>query len=209
MKTTSNNSQYLSYSISKIFNQQYQILHFLSFFILLGCGITLGILLSFYVKGCNLNLQVSRLSLSEIPQQKSEISCTTTAAEEAAAAEKSHVELRNYLKPPRVMHDMNDKELLWRASMSPRIKGYPYGRTPKVAFMFLTRGPVFLAPLWERFFKGHERFYSIYVHSNPSYNGSRPESPVFRGRRIPSKVSFVIARSVYFVFGIYLSFDCD
>ncbi|KAI9120108.1 hypothetical protein K1719_008756 [Acacia pycnantha] len=99
----------------------------------------------------------------------------------------TYVGLKNYLKPPPVMHDMDDKELLWRASMAPRIKEYPFNRTPKVAFMFLTRGPVFLAPLWQKFFKGHEKYYSIYVHSNPSYNGSDPESPVFHGRRIPSK----------------------
>lgn len=82
---------------------------------------------------------------------------------------------------------MDDEELLWRASMAPKIKEYPFNRTPKVAFMFLTRGPVFLAPFWEEFFKGHEKYYTIYVHSNPSYNGSDPESPVFHGRRIPSK----------------------
>ncbi|KAH7516503.1 hypothetical protein FEM48_Zijuj10G0142000 [Ziziphus jujuba var. spinosa] len=96
--------------------------------------------------------------------------------------------LEEFLKPPNVMHDMNDEELLWRASMAvPRVPTYPFNRVPKIAFMFLTRGPVFMAPLWEKFFKGHEGYYSIYVHSNPSYNGSMPESPVFHGRRIPSK----------------------
>ncbi|EEF27143.1 conserved hypothetical protein [Ricinus communis] len=71
--------------------------------------------------------------------------------------------------------------------MAPRIPQYPFERVPKVAFMFLTRGPVLMAPLWEKFFKGHEGLYSIYVHSNPSYNESEPESPVFNSRRIPSK----------------------
>lgn len=73
--------------------------------------------------------------------------------------------------------------------MAPRIAKYPFHRVPKVAFLFLTKGPVHLAPLWEKFFKGHQGLYSIYVHSNPSYNGSYPETPVFQGRRIPSKVS--------------------
>jgi hypothetical protein len=101
------------------------------------------------------------------------------------------VGLKEHLKVPDVKHDMDEKELLWRASMTPRIREYPFDRVPKVAFMFLTKGPVLMAPLWERFFQGHEGLYSIYVHSSPSYNESEPESPVFHGRRIPSKVSFL------------------
>ncbi|KAA8532683.1 hypothetical protein F0562_032716 [Nyssa sinensis] len=85
------------------------------------------------------------------------------------------------------MHDMEDEELLWRASMAPRIEEFPFKRVPKVAFMFLTRGPVLLAPLWEQLFKGQEGLYSIYIHSDPSFNESEPESSVFHGRRIPSK----------------------
>lgn len=88
------------------------------------------------------------------------------------------------------MHEMGDEELLWKASMAPKIDEFPFKRVPKVAFMFLTRGPVLLAPLWELFFKGHEGLYSIYVHSDPSFNGSEPDKSVFYGRRIPSKVSF-------------------
>ncbi|OIV90910.1 hypothetical protein TanjilG_16870 [Lupinus angustifolius] len=99
----------------------------------------------------------------------------------------THMVFKEFLKPPNVMHDMGEEELLWRASMNPKVPEYPFDRVPKVAFMFLTRGPIFLAPLWEKFFKGHEGYYSIYVHSDPSYNGSHPESPVFHGRRIPSK----------------------
>ncbi|RYR55576.1 hypothetical protein Ahy_A06g030767 [Arachis hypogaea] len=33
------------------------------------------------------------------------------------------------------------------ASFGPRIKDYPFKRVPKVAFMFLTKGPLPLAPL--------------------------------------------------------------
>ncbi|CAI0436557.1 unnamed protein product [Linum tenue] len=54
--------------------------------------------------------------------------------------------------------------------------------------MFLTRGPLPLAPLWELFFKGHEGFYSVYVHNLPNYNHTDPLDSVFHGRRIPSKV---------------------
>ncbi|XP_052176287.1 glycosyltransferase BC10-like [Diospyros lotus] len=95
--------------------------------------------------------------------------------------------LKEYLKPPEAMHDMNDKELMWRASMAPRIRQFPFNRTRKVAFMFLTRGYLPLARLWERFFEGNEGFFSIYVHALPSFNGTVSEESVFQGRRIPSK----------------------
>ncbi|XVF53886.1 hypothetical protein PTKIN_Ptkin05aG0135800 [Pterospermum kingtungense] len=85
------------------------------------------------------------------------------------------------------MHSMKDEELLWRASMVPKIKEYPIKRVPKVAFLFLTKRKLLLAPLWERFFQGHQGLYSIYVHSDPYYNQTVPKSSVFYGRRIPSK----------------------
>ncbi|GMI87844.1 hypothetical protein like AT1G68390 [Hibiscus trionum] len=97
------------------------------------------------------------------------------------------VGLTEFLEPPKVMHDMDDEELLWKASMTPRIARYPFDRVPKVAFLFLTKGPVLLAPLWEAFFKGHQGLYSIYVHSDPSFHSSEPNGSVFYGRRIPSK----------------------
>lgn len=97
--------------------------------------------------------------------------------------------LNRWIKPPsNLLHTMNDKELLWRASFVPRIKKYPFNRLPKIAFMFLTKGPLPLSPLWERFLKGHEGLYSIYIHSLPSYNAEFPPSSVFYGRQIPSQV---------------------
>ncbi|PON53098.1 Glycosyl transferase [Parasponia andersonii] len=90
-----------------------------------------------------------------------------------------------------LMHDMNDEELFWRASMVPRIQELPYEAVrPKVAFMFLTHGLLPLAPLWEKFFKGHEGFYSIYIHTHPSFNDTTPENSVFYGRRIPSQTVY-------------------
>ena len=108
--------------------------------------------------------------------------------------------LRDWLTPKELCHSMNDKELLWRASMVPHIDEYPYNRTPKVAFMFLTRGSLPLAPLWEMFFKGHEGLYSIYLHRPPGFTNKHPESPVFYERQIPSKVrtrKFILAFSSY------------
>uniref|UniRef100_A0A161ZPE6 Uncharacterized protein n=1 Tax=Daucus carota subsp. sativus TaxID=79200 RepID=A0A161ZPE6_DAUCS len=92
-----------------------------------------------------------------------------------------------------VAHNMDDDELFRRASMVHRIQEVPYEHTSKVSFMFLTKGPLPLAPLWEKFFKGHEGFYSIYIHSDPSHNESLPEDSVFHGRRIPSKLSMIDA----------------
>ena len=86
-------------------------------------------------------------------------------------------------------HSMTDEELLWRASFAPGVRRYPFRRVPKVAFMFLTRGPLPLAPLWERFFRGNEGRYSIYVHALPSYRANFTSESVFYRRQIPSKVS--------------------
>lgn len=96
---------------------------------------------------------------------------------------------QQWIRPPsNLMHNMSDKELLWRASIVPRIKKYPFRRVPKVAFMFLTKGPLPLAPLWERFLKGHEELFSIYIHSLPTFHANFPPSSVFYRRQIPSQV---------------------
>ncbi|KAI9088590.1 hypothetical protein K1719_029704 [Acacia pycnantha] len=166
--------------------------------ILLGCGITLGIIISFYLQNRNFSVEFTRFSISSSSSSSSSSRILTplpifqrpqteTRNIPASKSKSNSSSMKEYLKPPVVMHDMDEDELLWRASMSPRIPDYPFERVPKVAFLFLTKGPVHLAPLWELFFKGHEGYYSIYVHSNPSYNGSDPESKVFHGRRIPSK----------------------
>ena len=96
--------------------------------------------------------------------------------------------LRDWIAPKELSHSMSDKELMWRASMVPYIEKYPYNRMRKVAFMFLTRGRLPLGPLWEKFFKGHEGRYSIYLHASPEFTEEPPESSVFYKRRIPSKV---------------------
>ncbi|KAH6793188.1 Core-2/I-branching beta-1 [Perilla frutescens var. hirtella] len=96
--------------------------------------------------------------------------------------------IESWVKPPaNLFHKINDTELLWRASFVPKIKKYPFKRIPKIAFMFLVRGPLPLAPLWEKFFKGHEKLYTIYVHSLPSYQPDFQPSSVFYGRQVPSQ----------------------
>ncbi|KAK1375831.1 glycosyltransferase BC10 [Heracleum sosnowskyi] len=104
--------------------------------------------------------------------------------------EEPKTSLAQWTKPPsNLLHSMSDKELFWLASLVPRRKEYPFTRVPKIAFMFLTKGPLPLAPLWERFFSGHDRQYSIYIHSLPSFVPNFPASSVFYKRQIPSEVS--------------------
>lgn len=98
--------------------------------------------------------------------------------------------LESWIRPPSTLkHEMSDTELFWRASFVPRIKKYPFERTPKIAFMFLTRISLPMAPLWERFFKGHKGLYSIYIHSLPNNQTNLLPSSVFYRRQIPSQVS--------------------
>ncbi|KAK4426638.1 Glycosyltransferase BC10 [Sesamum alatum] len=85
-----------------------------------------------------------------------------------------------------LVHNMSDDELLERASrVSSQVESEKF--VPKVAFMFLTPGPLPLSPLWDMFFEGHHGMYSIYVHPHPSYNESLPTTSAFCGRRIPSQ----------------------
>ncbi|XVE92595.1 hypothetical protein REPUB_Repub01dG0112000 [Reevesia pubescens] len=96
-------------------------------------------------------------------------------------------ELLTWIAPKDVWHSMTDEELMWRASMLPNILEYSYNRTPKVAFLFLSRGRLPLAPLWEKFFMGNKGLYSIYIHTSPEFIDEPPVTSVFYKRRIPSK----------------------
>ncbi|KAL6005974.1 hypothetical protein ACLOJK_040019 [Asimina triloba] len=87
--------------------------------------------------------------------------------------------LDHWIRPPvNLMHTMSDEELFWRASFVPRREKYPFERVPKVAFLFLTKGPLPLSPLWDKFLKGHEGLFSIYIHSLPSYKANFPPTSV-------------------------------
>ncbi|OVA17129.1 Glycosyl transferase [Macleaya cordata] len=57
---------------------------------------------------------------------------------------------------------------------------------PKIAFLFLTNSDLTFAPLWERFFKGNERLFNIYIHADPSVKLT-PPGGVFTGRFIAGK----------------------
>lgn len=101
---------------------------------------------------------------------------------------KQNSTFENFISPTNLMHDMSDDELFWRASLAPRKKSYPFKRVPKIAFMFMTRGPLPLLKLWERFFAGHEKLFTIYVHSLPGYKLEVNVTSPFFGRQIKSEV---------------------
>jgi len=220
------NNQNPSNSISK--NCHLQLVRFLPNLLLLAIGVTIGIIISFFLKSCS-SLPTTQFSHSltknvslpmSFPIEKPKV-CNSSLDKEGLKVfiqssnvkhgvkvfnqlsnVKHHVkefiqpfnfvqhDMKEFIMPSNVVHDMSDEELFWRASMTPKIHEYPFDRVPKVAFMFLVRDIVPLALFWEKFFIGQEGYYSIYVHSSPSYNGSDPESSVFHARRIPSKVSF-------------------
>lgn len=110
-----------------------------------------------------------------------------------------------FIHPDNLTHAMSDDELFWRASMvSKKENYYPFKRVPKVAFMFLTRGPLPMLPLWERFFSGHDKLFSIYVHALPGYELNVSSSSVFYRRQIPSQV-FLFLSSICLVLMLYHS----
>lgn len=178
-------------STTKVFSSPAQgfvnILYYILFF---AFGLTFGIIITFYSRNFSFNLQFTQFSLSTSSYSLSPpLSSSLSSSASVSKTVKSRTGLQEYMKPPNVMHDMNDEELLWRASMVPKRSEFPgVEPAPKVAFMFLIKQTVSFAPLWEKFFKGNEGLYSIYVHSDPSFNQSENESSMFRDRRIPSKV---------------------
>lgn len=82
-------------------------------------------------------------------------------------------------------------QLMALAAAAPRAARVAPGGAPKVAFLFLAKWDLPMAPLWERFFEGHRGLYSVYVHTDPAFNASAaaPDSgSAFHRRHIPSKV---------------------
>ncbi|KAJ4963138.1 hypothetical protein NE237_023077 [Protea cynaroides] len=197
-----------SASILKLFKDQLSLLDFFFCVLLLGFCLAVGAIISSYLidhKSLISSVTEFYVSLSSPPPAQLpllpppitspslELLSTsippTEPPEQPTVLMTSSLERNGTkLQPPMAMEEISDEELLRRASMVPRIQKSQHKKSLKVAFMFLTRGSLPLAPLWEKFFKGHEGLYSIYVHSNPSYNGSvEPEGSVFHDRRIPSK----------------------
>lgn len=172
---------------AKLHTSQGYLQNVVVYFLFFGSGLVVGLTLSFYLRDLPSSLHFKQFS--------SDSMALTTATATAPPPRPSpppppklRVGLKEYLRVEKTGHDMTEAELLWRASMKPKIEEFPFKRTPKVAFMFLAKGDLPLAPLWELFFRGHQGLFSIYVHSQPSYKGTFPQASVFHGRRIPSKV---------------------
>lgn len=188
--TPASSVSYLKLRLS--INPQLHLLNFFSHLLLFGSGLLVGITLALCLP------DLSSLSF-QFQQQLPSSSSSLPSIPHTVSLNQTNQTLTTLVIPhglrdlfrsddEKTMHDMNEQEMLWRASLVPKIKEVPFKYKPKVAFMFLTKGPVLLAPLWERFFKGNEGLYSIYVHSHPSYNETLHQNSVFYGRRIPSKV---------------------
>ncbi|KAJ7975144.1 Core-2/I-branching beta-1,6-N-acetylglucosaminyltransferase family protein [Quillaja saponaria] len=183
-------AQEQSKSISKLLNSSFQlsyIFRFVFFFI----GLSIGMIISLNYKSFRTNLQGILFFPSSPPRPPlpPPLILPPSPPNQPPVTQQPPpppLPLASNVQLP-VVHNMDDKELFWRASMVPRINESPYEHVPKIAFMFLTKGPMPLGPLWEMFFRGHKGLYTIYIHSHPSYNGAVPEDSVFYGRRIPSK----------------------
>ena len=85
-------------------------------------------------------------------------------------------------------HNLTDEQLFLKASSMPIGLSHNHSWTPKLALLFLTRGPLPFHILWDRWLKGHDGFYSVYVHPRPGYKYGAEVADVFRGREIPSQV---------------------
>ncbi|GFZ05989.1 core-2/I-branching beta-1,6-N-acetylglucosaminyltransferase family protein [Actinidia rufa] len=91
--------------------------------------------------------------------------------------------------------DLDDLALFRRAAIAlprprPRRPVSRLGTTnpkPKIAFLFLTNTDLHFAPLWDRFFSGHERLYNVYVHADSATQVADHGGDVFSGRFIKAR----------------------
>lgn len=215
MKNQGNHLQLIN-STLKLHSQMY--LHtFLIYLFIFASGLFIGFTLDFSIRDIPFHSQISQFSLVLSSPPTSQPHSTANSTKIVSETASNH----DCSKLPRTMHVVNgmrnktrlafdkysnriqdmrnisDKALISRALRVSR-RHYEHETIPKVAFLFLTRGNLHLAPLWEMFFKGNEGFYSVYVHTQPSFNGSYPENSVFHGRRITSKAS-TICPSTFFL----------
>ncbi|KAJ7970357.1 Core-2/I-branching beta-1,6-N-acetylglucosaminyltransferase family protein [Quillaja saponaria] len=174
--------QQQSQQFAKLMNPHLHFSHIFRF-VFFVIGLSLGITISLNFKSFTINLQEILFSPSSQSTQPPMLHQLSQPLVQLTA----HGRLVSDSQPS-LLHNMDDNELFRQASLVPRINEFPHEHVPKVAFMFLTKGPIPLSPLWEMFFKGHEGLYTIYIHTPPSYNGVVPEDSVFYGRRIPSKL---------------------
>ncbi|XP_024194108.1 glycosyltransferase BC10 [Rosa chinensis] len=69
--------------------------------------------------------------------------------------------------PPAPAREYNDDEIAARVVIKEILSAPPVqSKNPKIAFMFLTPSAVPFEKLWDKFFKGHEGKFSVYVHAS-------------------------------------------
>ncbi|GMI89528.1 hypothetical protein like AT4G31350 [Hibiscus trionum] len=79
--------------------------------------------------------------------------------------------------------ELSDEETRSHVVIREILKTPPIQSTnPKIAFLFLTTGTLHFEPLWDKFFRGHEDRFSVYVHT--SREKPVHTSPYFIGRDI-------------------------
>lgn len=165
-----------------------KLMQILSFLVVFVAGVVIGLATTSHISGYFTTSQTELYSFINhfsVPTTLVEEKCTASDMCERRNCSSFHM----FIHPENLTHSMSDDELFWRASMvSKKEDYYPFKRVPKVAFMFLTRGPLPMLPLWERFFSGHEKLFSIYVHALPGYELNVTSSSVFYRRQIPSQV---------------------
>ncbi|KAJ0010711.1 hypothetical protein Pint_33084 [Pistacia integerrima] len=163
-----------------------KLVQILSFLVVFVAGIIIGLATSSHMNQffTSQSLLFSTNRFSAISQSSMEQNCTVVQTCEDV----DYLRFEKFIHPEKLSHKLSDEQLLWRASMVPyREDEYPFERTVKVAFMFLTRGPLPMLPLWEKFFKGHEKYFSIYVHALPGYKLDVSQDSPFYGTQIPSQ----------------------
>ncbi|KAL5699495.1 hypothetical protein ACHQM5_030388 [Ranunculus cassubicifolius] len=87
--------------------------------------------------------------------------------------------------PPAPLRDLTDDEMATRVVIQNILLTPPIqSKNPKIAFMFLTPGTLPFEKLWDKFFRGHDERFSIYIHA--SREKPVHSSRFFSGRDIRS-----------------------
>ncbi|EPS69106.1 hypothetical protein M569_05660 [Genlisea aurea] len=69
--------------------------------------------------------------------------------------------------PPSPARELTDDEIASRVVIRDILNMPPVvSRRPKIAFLFLTPGPLPFEKLWDKFFQGHEDRFTVYVHAS-------------------------------------------
>ncbi|KAI3771545.1 hypothetical protein L6452_02710 [Arctium lappa] len=107
-------------SLFNFFNAPLNLVNLLPIILFFAFGLCFGIILNFNLKNIFFNLQFTQFF----------VSTTTTAITNIISPPQSTTSptmkmgLGGYLHPPKLMHDMTDEELFWRASMVPKVRDY-------------------------------------------------------------------------------------